>query len=197
MSLDLPASHAREIGRIVVRWSYLEHQTQAIILNLARLTSPFGRIVARQPRLEDRLLMIKQLAELHGIAINDDILDRLSDGVRLISPKRDAIVHGFWLKRPDGWHLGIERGKWQDAEAPTKYKTILPESAAVTSTDLATIWKGVDTLIDLMDLVMRQVFEKLQPPPEVHPEQYPRKNRTPNPSASKHASPRRPRRAKS
>lgn len=197
MSFDLPASHVREIGRIVVRWAYLEHQTQTIIHNLARLTNPFGRIVARQPRLEDRLVMIEQLTELHGIPVNSEILKSLREGTRLISAKRDAVVHGFWHKQPDGWHLGVSRGKWQDADAPTQHKTILPESVVITDAELSVLRDGIEALINLMDVVTRQVLQKLQPPPEVHPEQYHRKNRAPNPSPSKPAPRRRQQQAKS
>ena len=40
----LPASYTREIGRVIVRWAYLEHRVQAIIWTIAlRLTRKVER----------------------------------------------------------------------------------------------------------------------------------------------------------
>jgi hypothetical protein len=152
---------------------------------LAQMTHPIGRIAAREPRLEDRITIMEQLAEFRGIELNEDVIASLREGAKLIAAKRHAVAHGIWHKERGLWCLTISRGQWEDDDSPTRHKSILPESIAVTVNDLAVIVEGVGILDKLLDIIGLQVSAKIQAPPELHPSQYPRKNPIPDQSASR------------
>jgi hypothetical protein len=173
---DLPASLSRSIGRVIVRWAYIEHKAQQLVRALAQITHPIGRIVAREPRLEDRITIIEQLAEFRGIELNQDGIASLREGTKLIAAKRHILAHGIWHKERGAWCLEISRGQWEDEDSPTRHKSILPESIPVTENDLAIILDGIGILDELLDIIGLQIFAKIQAPPELHPSQYPHKN---------------------
>jgi hypothetical protein len=173
-SAELPASLSREIGKIVVRWAYVEHKAQQVIRTLAQLTLPVSRVIAREPRLEDRITIIEQLADFHGISLNSEALKHLREGARLLAAKRHILAHGIWCKMGDVWNVVITRGQWDDDEAPSRHKSILPESMPVSASSLAIIVEGIETLDRLLDVIAINVSAKLQAPPELHPSQFPR-----------------------
>src|SRR4051812_48071742 len=53
--VDLPASMLRDIGRLIVRYAYIEQGLQAIIYKLVDVEPGIGRLAVREPgRLIDR-----------------------------------------------------------------------------------------------------------------------------------------------
>lgn len=176
MHYKLPAHINTGIGKIAVRWSFLEASLQTTIWNLAQVTHPFGRVAIRQPRLDDRLAMIEDLAMMRGIELNESEISKLRAAIKKIAPKRDALVHGYWTKYKRGWCVTNVRGTWsKDVPHPRK-KTIVPESLIVTKGGLAVIREEIEAAIDLGRSIARSVLRELLPPPEVHPLQFPRKN---------------------
>ena len=66
---DLPQEFSEEIGRIVVRWAYLEHYVQRIVWMLLELDSKRGRLAVRDPSMQERIVMISDFASLQAIKL--------------------------------------------------------------------------------------------------------------------------------
>ena len=62
----LPPGYSKFLGDIVAGWSLIEHILTGCVYRLLALTPREGRIAVREPRAEDRLTMIQQLAEARG-----------------------------------------------------------------------------------------------------------------------------------
>jgi hypothetical protein len=184
-SFDLPGSITKEIGHIMVRWAFLEHKIQQIIWNLVQVTIPMGRLAIREPRAEDRITLIQQISDLRGISISDDHITKIKSEIKQVSPDRDLLAHGFWFRTANGWSVALTRGKWSDSEPHSKYKSVVPEAVHVTPDALRKISHRIEGIINLADLIARDVHTALKPPPEVHPEQLPRKIQKQNRSPSK------------
>jgi hypothetical protein len=108
---DLPATIAREIGRIIVRWAYLETIVQQIIWNLTQVAFPIGRLAVREPRLEDRITLLRNLAEVRGIDLPDKPISTLQTNCRNLARKRDILAHGHWFFEEGQWHVVLSRAK--------------------------------------------------------------------------------------
>lgn len=175
--VDLPAPICREIGRVMVRWAHLEHAVQLIILNLMQVTLPYGRLAVREPRLEDRIQLLKNLADLRGIEIPSGPLSTLQKNSRDLARDRDTIAHGIWTNRDGHYYVILSRGKWSDENVPHASRSAIPEALKVDVPSLRSITAGIDATTRLAMLLSQLVQQKLTPPPEVHPEQFPRRTR--------------------
>jgi hypothetical protein len=172
---DLPASLSREIGRIVVRWAYLEFVVQQIIWNLAQVTFPVGRLAVREPRLEDRIVLVRHLAELRGINLPEKPVATLQTNSRTLARERDILAHGYWFFEDGQWRVVLTRGKWPDNDPHPSSKSIVPEALVVTTEDLRKISEAIEVTINLTSILSVVVSQHISPPPEVHPEQLPRR----------------------
>lgn len=174
---DLPPSINRELGRIIVRCSYLEFYLQSIIWRLLQITVPMGRIATRMPRAEDRVDMIRDLAIVRKITLDENKLATLKKNIRGIWERRDTLAHGVWTKAPDNrWLVIKQAGNWPEHLAtPVRSRRIMPEALTVNVDALRTITEGLDNTIEsarkLSDLI------QLPTPPEEHPEQFARRDR--------------------
>ncbi len=60
----IPEAFETEVGRIIVRWAYFEDLIQLIVWTLMDLDHAYGRLAVREPRLSDKLEMIRDLSQL-------------------------------------------------------------------------------------------------------------------------------------
>ncbi len=116
---ELPAPISREIGRIIVHWSYFENCVYEMVWDILNLTAAAGRIAVRQPRVEDSLAMIYDLLELRRGEWDHELYKSMLARVRLLAAKRHLITHGKWHHyergstwRTDEWHVELARGSW-------------------------------------------------------------------------------------
>ena len=66
----LPASFSREIGRIMVHWAYFEHVIRHIAWDIIGVDHSMGRIAIRDPRIDDHLDMLVDIAYLKKLSLN-------------------------------------------------------------------------------------------------------------------------------
>jgi len=124
LTLELPSSLYREIGRIVAAHALLEWTLSRIIYILLDIEPVHGRITIREPRTTDRLDMIADLMKLKNIKTGTDLpaLRQLLEGC---STQRDWLVHGVWVqddKYPGKNFLRIASGSWQPPGSNIKVK---------------------------------------------------------------------------
>jgi hypothetical protein len=180
----IPTSLSREVGRIVVRWAFLEHTLQQIVWLLMQVSFPYGRIAVREPRLEDRIQIIKTLAELRGIEFDEATVSRLQEDGKLTARSRDVLAHGMWSCINGTWHVMLTRGKWSEDFPHPSSKSVVPEALIVTTQALRAISADIERLIGYGHALLDHAQTILPIPPEVHPELLPRKTskRSRNPS---------------
>jgi|HubBroStandDraft_6_1064221.scaffolds.fasta_scaffold678552_2 hypothetical protein len=114
LTLDLPSSLYREIGRVIAAHAAVEWAINRIVFQLLRITPVEGRIAVREPRTTDRLDMIVDLAQINKIEIqvNTKIL---KETLEKCYRDRDELAHGVWaIDREVGkLFLRLSGGKWQ------------------------------------------------------------------------------------
>jgi hypothetical protein len=111
---DLPASIVREIGRVVVLHSYLEHVLGRIIYDILDIDPKIGRTVIREPRGGEVFDMIRDLAQIKGLELSDEY-NAIREGIEAAKTQRDQVGHGVWLRDRDTGHLFLRiiKGSWQ------------------------------------------------------------------------------------
>ena len=147
---ELPASINREIGKIIVRWSYLEYCVQKIVWLLAGVPEIVGRFAIREPRFTDRLEMIRDLAPLRGIKWSEAKFQAYLQQATAAQNRRDLLAHGLWTKYPDGTLRVIHtRGQHPKnrTQVPHRSRKVSPEALFVTVPELQMMISRIDLLI--------------------------------------------------
>lgn len=152
-SYELPAPMCREIGRVFVRWAYFEKFLRDFAWKLADVDDKLGRVAIREPREKEQLEMIRDIAALKEIEIDEKILKSLIAKVENISSRRDIIAHGTWTETRYGWSVQRTGGQWPKQlpvpDPPTGSRRITPEGMVMDVSTLRALWADIEKLIDL------------------------------------------------
>lgn len=139
---DIPSSLAREIGRFIVTWSYIENCVQDAIYRLLELTPAEGRIALRERRITDRLDMLRDLGQLRERTGDYVLLASIRNRCEARARHRHLMAHSIWTKTDSEWVARLTRGAWDDSskgalpDAPKGSKVVTPESIPVTVENL-------------------------------------------------------------
>src|ERR1700719_2600519 len=139
---DISAPLAREIGRFLVTWAHFEHYVQALVWSARELGAEAGRVAVREPRITDRLDMIRDLGELDNIEMDYVLLADIRKRADPLAGKRHLLAHCLWTYDHGAWCALVTRGTWaatQDkiADYPEGgSKTVLPEARPVSQQDV-------------------------------------------------------------
>ena len=170
---QLPASHSREIGRIIVHWSYFEHCVQESIWELLQISEPAGRLTVREPRVTDRLEMLRDLMTVYNGSWDRALYKSVYTAASLLAAKRHLLAHGIWFhhKAAGEWHVQLTRGTWPKniAELEAASKKIIPESVPISLDDLRSATKEIHTLIADLKRLRASATARPPPLPETHP----------------------------
>ena len=154
-SYALPAAMNREIGRVVVRWTYLEHYIQRMIWAIAfdgdKKGASLGRIAIREPSAkESRLELLQWVAEVRNVNLDTRLLRSMKSKVRTLGDKRNLITHGTWTHvAGSGWCAQQTRGTWLEyKDGPKGSKRITPEAVPLSLDDLRTLTAEIESLIE-------------------------------------------------
>jgi hypothetical protein len=150
-STNLPASHCREIGRIVTRWAYLESYVQHTLQKLLGLSDQEGRLVLREAKLEERLTIIADVAHLYGLEVDETKLQSMKKDINDPLEIRNLMAHGAWSydANHQRWAVTQTKGKWEDQDAPKteRKKTINPEGLLTDVNIMRKTVRQIDALI--------------------------------------------------
>lgn len=165
---QLPARLTREIGRIIVRWAYFEHCVQEMVWGALNVSPAAGRIAVREPRVIDRLDILRDVIKLRGGEMDWDLLKSMLERARLLAAKRDLLAHGMWHHHATTgeWLVQLARGSWPKdaAHLIAGSKKVTPESVPMDAEKLRAATSEIDALIDdLKRLRASAVEEKPSP----------------------------------
>lgn len=162
---DLPRSYNEQLGRIIVRWGYLEHHAQDIVYWLLGVSPKAGRVAVNEPRLADRIDMIAELAHLYAIKTTPKQVKSLRDKAEDYKFFRDLYAHGLWLydKKQDRFLVQMTRGaKPNKPPHATKYewnRRIRPAGLPTHDAELEIFVADLDDMrreLELFDQTIRQ-----------------------------------------
>jgi hypothetical protein len=150
---DIPAPLAREIGRFLVTWAHFEHYVQAVIWAALHLSEEEGRLTVREPRVTERLDMIRDLGEFQELEMDYVLLQEIRKRADPLAGKRHLLAHTIWTKIDADWCPLQTRGSWQEIQIdilhyPKGSKTLQPHAAPVTTDDVR---EWTQQTIDLID----------------------------------------------
>ena len=167
---DLPEDFLQEIGRLMVRWAYFENSLRRGIWEIMAIDERMGRIAARDPRIDDRLEMLLDLAFLRKIKIDEERIRLLISRANEVLAMRDLLAHGVWVHADHGWLVQSISGKYpKDAISEHRKRRIAPEGINVDMEGLCTITEAAEMLIETAAEVRKEVLEKLRQLPEIDP----------------------------
>jgi hypothetical protein len=138
ITLELPASLQREIGKVVTRHATVELKLSRIVYILLGIDAVSGRISVREPRTTDRLDMIADLLKINKIKVQANLpairtdLDKCSlERDRLhteFGSKIRCIPENFSFDLCPGIGLRREHEKNQNAVLIQKRKNTTPNT---------------------------------------------------------------------
>jgi len=159
---DIPASLAREVGRIIVKWASFENRLQMLIWDLIGVDHSVGRIAIREPRIDDRLMMFHQLTVLKGAKPNEAVFKQVVTSAKAVERLRDLLAHSPWVKRGKEFRVISYKGNLPDQTIKHRSRRISPEGMSVSVEGLQKIVTTIDGLI-AFTRASRRDLEKLLP----------------------------------
>jgi hypothetical protein len=161
----LPASMTREIGRIVVRWAYFEWYLQTIIWRLTGVDERIGRLAIKDPRITERLALLRDLAALRGIVLNERVYSELQRTTRIAAERRDMAAHGVWRRSTDDWAVQWTRGTYPQGHSDKhdSSRKIAPEAFHADPTALRSVSDAIEKLIEGIRAIDKELPDELPP----------------------------------
>ena len=113
---DLTASMSRDIGRLIVRYAYLEQYLQNTIYMVLGLEPGMGRLAVREPgRLTEKLdLLLDIMAAKHLRCPDDFDVKEVREAMDDTMDMRNLCAHStwMWVHEHHGWAVFVSRGQW-------------------------------------------------------------------------------------
>jgi hypothetical protein len=150
----LPATYTAQIGRFIVRWAYLDHHINTILWAVAfnvggKLAADLGRLALTEKPLEARLRLIRQLAAVRKIRIDEKALKAIESKSKALVEERNLLTHGTWDKEKHRWYVKQTRGEWPGtAKGPKGPKKLAPEAVPRTPAQIKASVAEVERLIE-------------------------------------------------
>jgi len=146
---QIPDTFAHEVGNIIVRWAYLEQAVRRVAWDLLGVNPKIGRIAVRDPRLDDYLDMIVDLAYLKKIPLNTADISSLKTKVNEVAQWRDLLGHGIWIPNNGQWLIQRTSGNYPKSySAEHRKRRINPEGVNVDADGLNSISEAIGILIN-------------------------------------------------
>lgn len=162
----LPAEFNEEIGKIIVRYAYFERSVQRSIWALVGVPDQVGRYAVRDPRITDRIQMIRDLAAFRSVKLDEAKLQGFLKLAEWTLQNRDLLCHGIWCKGPNAeWlveHLGGQHAK--DEAVPHRNRRLAPGGIGYSIDELKKVTATLEKLIDGA-LTLEQTIRRALPPP--------------------------------
>jgi hypothetical protein len=160
----LPKTYSGEIGRMIVRWAFLDHQVNTILwgvaFNFDDDSPTLGRLTLAERPLPERLKLIRTLAGRRKVSFDGELLDTLQASLKPLADERNLIAHGTWTKEGRHWFVKQTRGDWTQTGGPTIPKKLLPEAVHRSSAQLRATVAQIDGLIAEVMNLKRSLLSK-------------------------------------
>lgn len=145
---NLPVEFTQEIGVAVVRWAYYERIIQKIVWLLVDAGETVGSYAVREPRITERIEMIRDLAAFRSLNIDQKRLDRMGKVADWALKTRDLVAHGIWGRVNGEWVIEHRRGQHsKDEDVPHRSRRSFPGGIIMNVTELQRLTKVIEKLI--------------------------------------------------
>lgn len=168
---QLPATHVREIGRIVVKWAYLEWRLLQIVQVILGIGPKEGRLSITKPRAPDYLDMICDLMKVRDIKVTGVNFKALRKVLDESHRARNALAHSVWLEIP-GADPTFQRvyGQWKPESHKPKVKRVIdPQGMSVSVDALRFVTQMIDTSQETLRILEGKIRNALASSPQTHP----------------------------
>jgi hypothetical protein len=134
--VQLPDEYSVEIGRILVRWAYIEWRLHQVGYRLLDIDPATGRLAMRDPRATEYVDMIVDLLSIYELSIPAPV-PKLRASLNKWGTWRNLLAHGVWVQHPTTQEYMVQNtgGQWhRDKLAPGERlsREILTEAETVT-----------------------------------------------------------------
>lgn len=179
----IPSKYVAAIGRVIVRWSYLEWFTkERILYTAAGLGEKEGRFCVKECRPKEAIALVRHLTAIHQLRVPLPIHD-LEKRLEKAKDERDQLAHGLWLWHPvkKSLRLWQTKGSWNPTKpgAPTGPKKMTPEIVVKTPADIVRTYRDIDDLIRHLHQFEKSLRGALATLPQTHPVRISMENRRP------------------
>jgi hypothetical protein len=146
-----------------VRFAYFEKCVLEMVWQALGLSEAAGRIAVREPRITERLNMLRDAVGLRRSAWDEELFKSIRVQADLVAAKRNMLAHGIWYNHPSGeWHVQPSWPKTAE-ELEFKSKKIIPESVTITVAELRSTTAEIDALIDDLERLRSSAREVSEP----------------------------------
>lgn len=166
VTLDLPDALRAWIGRIVSHWALAEWLQSGTVARLMGISRKEARVVLGD-RIGNCASKIKQLMEMKGLALPDDLSD-LAGLLTKCENARNLLSHGVWMLDPGIKALCVQNpsGEWINKVQGNVSKRKYPEAFVPTHEWLESTLKDMQRAIRRIEEIDKGVAEKLGPSPQ-------------------------------
>ena len=142
-------------------------------MDALQISEAAGRIAVREPRVTERLDMLRDVIGLRGGAFDEDLFKSIRQRANLIAAKRHLLAHGRRVhhKALGEWHVKATRGAWPktEEELVAGSKKITPESVLMTVDELRSTTALIDGLTADLKRLRSSAYDVLEPLPQTPP----------------------------
>lgn len=168
---DLPATILRDVGRVIVRYAYLEQYLQHVIYMVLGVSAGVGRIAVREPgRLTDKLDLLRDLIAAKALKEPDVDFKELRAAIEDAMDFRNLCAHSTWTWAEDlkGWAVLVSRGQWTErpkSDRASRSKRLNPEGQVVRSDVLRGYVEGLAAIETMFRRVQADLEQQMKSAP--------------------------------
>lgn len=158
----------REIGRVIVRFAYVEHYLQGIICMILDMERGIAKLALREPNATDRLELIFDLLAAKKIERPQLDYKMMKEALEDAQDIRNVCAHCAWIWSEDyhAWTAVIERGQWAGipkADRARRSKRLFPEGQIIRLETLQAYVRGLDALALMLRDFQSKIEVELKP----------------------------------
>lgn len=161
----LPPEIAAELGQLIPLWTILFWQFVTLACLILNINHKDGRIVLREPRIDEYVSAIEDLCTVRKIKTPTK-LAKLKAALHKYEEKRNLYTHGLWLWAPESKQLFVRltKGNWSASVGKKSQKVkrrITPEAVPVTAYELKQLRRDIDKAISEVGNATREIESEL------------------------------------
>lgn len=165
----VPASIAREIGRVIVSFAHLEWMVDRMLYFVLDVDDDIGRISVKDQDGAEQFKLLRRLLRLKGITVKMD-LNSIAADIRSCQAQRNDIAHSVWLKSPytNNLMICLFRGEWsKEDDVEEKSRKLNPEGRPYPLEEAITLVRRLDDTIGSLGRLYNELYGILRASPQI------------------------------
>jgi hypothetical protein len=164
----VPASYAREIGRVVVSFARLEWVIDRTLYLIIGVDDNLGRLTVKDQDGAEQFKLLIRLLRLKEIGVKGD-LQSIRASIRQCQSQRNDLAHSVWVRSPQTNNIMIclFRGEWsKDDEVEERSRKLNPEGRAYPIEEAVSLVNLIDETIKLLGNLYNEIYDILNTSPQ-------------------------------